>query len=287
MTGESPIVDVQSATKQRVHQQGRAALDIPTGRTQFTAATLIPGMNLNNQDVGGTNIINTTGGSDDDPRQQRQRPARDDRRAVDRQHRARRAGQQLPARTWAASRRWRSITRPARPTRPPAACASTSFRGKAATCSKASLFATGVNSSFQGSNYTHGAAGPRAAHAELASRCNYDINPGFGGPLRKRHALVLRVGAVDQDAELRRRHVRQHERGTSRTSGPTSPDLNQRAFDQRVPAQRQPPPDVAGQPEEQVQLLRRRPGPLPVRERDRDDRRRKRRSRSSIRSSGW
>jgi hypothetical protein len=36
---------------------------IPTGRTQFTAATLIPGMNLNNQDVGGTNIINTTGGS--------------------------------------------------------------------------------------------------------------------------------------------------------------------------------------------------------------------------------
>ncbi|MEO8259509.1 MAG: hypothetical protein ABI868_19335 [Acidobacteriota bacterium] len=30
--------------------------DIPTGRTQFAAATLIAGMNLNNQDVGGTNI---------------------------------------------------------------------------------------------------------------------------------------------------------------------------------------------------------------------------------------
>ena len=62
VTGESPIVDVQSATKQRVI--GEDVLEsIPTGRTQFTAATLIPGMNLNNQDVGGTNIINTTGGS--------------------------------------------------------------------------------------------------------------------------------------------------------------------------------------------------------------------------------
>src|SRR5438876_747850 len=62
VTGESPIVDVQSATKQRVIGE-EVLQSIPTGRTQFTAATLIPGMNLNNQDVGGTNIINTTGGS--------------------------------------------------------------------------------------------------------------------------------------------------------------------------------------------------------------------------------
>ena len=62
VTGASPIVDVQSATKQRVIDADVLAA-IPNGRTQFTAATLIPGMNLNNQDVGGTNIINTTGGS--------------------------------------------------------------------------------------------------------------------------------------------------------------------------------------------------------------------------------
>ena len=36
---------------------------IPTGRTPQVAAFLIPGVNLNNVDVGGTNIINTTGGS--------------------------------------------------------------------------------------------------------------------------------------------------------------------------------------------------------------------------------
>ena len=62
VTGASPMVDVQSATRQRVIDADVLAA-IPNGRTQFTAATLIPGMNLNNQDVGGTNIINTTGGS--------------------------------------------------------------------------------------------------------------------------------------------------------------------------------------------------------------------------------
>ena len=36
---------------------------IPTGRTPQVAAFLIPGVNLSNVDVGGTNIINTTGGS--------------------------------------------------------------------------------------------------------------------------------------------------------------------------------------------------------------------------------
>jgi carboxypeptidase family protein len=62
VSAAAPIVDVQSGAKQSVLRQ-EVLTGIPTGRTQFTAATLIPGMNLNNQDVGGTNIINTTGGS--------------------------------------------------------------------------------------------------------------------------------------------------------------------------------------------------------------------------------
>ena len=62
VSAESPLVDVQSAARQRVISSEELT-DIPTGRTQFTAATLIPGMNLSNQDVGGTNIINTTGGA--------------------------------------------------------------------------------------------------------------------------------------------------------------------------------------------------------------------------------
>jgi hypothetical protein len=42
VTGELPIVDVQSATKQRVIGQD-LLVGIPTGRTHLTATTLIPG----------------------------------------------------------------------------------------------------------------------------------------------------------------------------------------------------------------------------------------------------
>jgi hypothetical protein len=62
VTGEAPIVDIQSATKQRVVDQ-ELLVAIPTGRTPQVAAFLIPGVSLSNVDVGGTNIINTTGGS--------------------------------------------------------------------------------------------------------------------------------------------------------------------------------------------------------------------------------
>src|SRR5687767_6140089 len=62
VTGESPIVDIQSANRQRVINQELLEA-IPTGRTPQVAAFMIPGVNLNNVDVGGTNIINTTGGS--------------------------------------------------------------------------------------------------------------------------------------------------------------------------------------------------------------------------------
>jgi len=62
VTGESPIIDIQSATRQRVIDQQMLSA-IPTGRTPQVAAFMIPGVNLSNVDVGGTNIINTTGGS--------------------------------------------------------------------------------------------------------------------------------------------------------------------------------------------------------------------------------
>src|SRR6476620_2478226 len=62
VSGEAPVVDLQSAAKQRVVDQ-ELLVAIPTGRTPQMAAFLIPGVNLSNVDVGGTNIINTTGGS--------------------------------------------------------------------------------------------------------------------------------------------------------------------------------------------------------------------------------
>jgi hypothetical protein len=59
VTGESPIVDVQNVSQQRVI--GQEVLDtIPTGRSQFNAAVLIPGVTTSQIDVGGTNTLQIT-----------------------------------------------------------------------------------------------------------------------------------------------------------------------------------------------------------------------------------
>jgi len=60
VSGESPIVDVQSATQQQV--LGEDVIEnIPSSRTHFSIATLIPAMSTSNTgDVGGTNAINLT-----------------------------------------------------------------------------------------------------------------------------------------------------------------------------------------------------------------------------------
>jgi hypothetical protein len=60
VTGQAPVVDVQSATRQRVIDQ-ELLVAIPTGRTPQVAAFLIPGVSSSNVDVGGTNILNTAG----------------------------------------------------------------------------------------------------------------------------------------------------------------------------------------------------------------------------------
>jgi hypothetical protein len=56
VTGESPVVDVQNARQQTV--LGSEVLNaIPTGRTQFGNAVLVPGINSTFQDVGGANNL--------------------------------------------------------------------------------------------------------------------------------------------------------------------------------------------------------------------------------------
>jgi hypothetical protein len=57
VTGETPIVDVQSASKQQVIDKELADA-LPSSRTHFSLAALIPAINTNNpQDVGGSNAI--------------------------------------------------------------------------------------------------------------------------------------------------------------------------------------------------------------------------------------
>ena len=56
VTGESPVVDVQNSRQQTV--MGSEVLNtIPTGRTQFANAVLVPGINSTFQDVGGANNL--------------------------------------------------------------------------------------------------------------------------------------------------------------------------------------------------------------------------------------
>jgi len=58
VTGESPLVDVQSQTRQRV--MDRELIDtLPTGRTPFAMTALIPGVSVSaaNQDVGGATLL--------------------------------------------------------------------------------------------------------------------------------------------------------------------------------------------------------------------------------------
>ena len=113
------------------------------------------------------------------------------------------------------------------------------------------------------SNYTQ-ALKDRGLRTPNSIKMKYDINPGFGGPLKENKLWFYAsarwvktqnyVGGMfdNKNAGIAER--------LDLRSGSDRPGVRQ-----RVPAQRQPPPDVAGEPEEQVQLLRRRSGPLPVR----------------------
>jgi hypothetical protein len=182
VSAESPLVDVQSAAKQRVISNDELT-DIPTGRTQFTAATLIPGMILSNQDVGGTNIINTTGGAITAHGSN----GNDQRVMIDglstaNAELAGNASNFLPnfGAVQEVAVDYSSGT------------AEQAYGGvrinmiprQGGNTFKGTFFATAVNSWFQGNNYTQdlvnrGLKTPNSIDAES------DINPGIGGPLRQ------------------------------------------------------------------------------------------------------
>ena len=131
-----------------------------------------------------------------------------------------------------------------------------------------SLFATGATEGFQADNYT-AELQARGLRTPNSVKMNYDINPTVGGPLSRDKALVLRGRPLDQDAELRRRHVPQRQRG-NREYLDLHGGFRPSGDHQRLPAKREPAPDLPGRSEEQVQPLRGRPGPVPVLERHRD-----------------
>ncbi|HUK36262.1 MAG TPA: carboxypeptidase regulatory-like domain-containing protein, partial [Vicinamibacterales bacterium] len=180
VTGASPLVDVQGVAKERV-LPNQVLTDIPTGRTQFTVTTLIPGMNLNNQDVGGTNIINTTGGAIT----VHGSSINDQRVMIDGLSTANAEGSGYASNFLP---NFGSVQEVA--VDYASGTAEQGYGGvrinlvprEGGNDVKGSFFATAVNSSFQGSNYTpdliaRGLTTPNSINAES------DVNPGLGGPI--------------------------------------------------------------------------------------------------------
>src|SRR5688572_26862270 len=181
VTGETPIVDIQSANRQRVINQELLEA-IPTGRTPQVAAFMIPGVNLNNVDVGGTNIINTTGGS----MSIHGGAVGDTRILIDGITTANAEGTG-----------WSSNMLPNMGSTQEVAVDYSSASAESISGGlqinmipktggnkfSGSLFATAVNESFQGENNTD-ALRARGLRTPNSLKQQYDINPGLGGPIR-------------------------------------------------------------------------------------------------------
>ena len=86
---------------------------------------------------------------------------------------------------------------------------------------KGSLFATGVNARFQGSNYTEElkAAGLRTPNS---IKLVYDVNPGVGGPIVEGQAVVLLRRPLADDADLSSPACTRTRTRATPPSGPTT-----------------------------------------------------------------
>jgi hypothetical protein len=179
VTGESPIVDVKSVTQERV--VGSDVLEaVPTGRTVYNLAILVPGANTGTPDVGGTNNLalvssmSIHGGSTSDTRLVIDGASASNSELAGQM-------QNLVPDTGAAQEL--SIDSAADG-------ADIAYGGlrinlvpkTGGNTFKGAFFGTAVNSSFQQNNYS---AALQSAGLTAPNRLDlvYDFNPGAGGPI--------------------------------------------------------------------------------------------------------
>jgi hypothetical protein len=183
VTGESPIVDVQNARQQRV--LGTDVLEtIPTSRTQFTNAVLIPGMTISTgQDVGGTNSLagTTTSLAIHGGRPGDQRVLIDGLPTANAETTGN-ASNFLP--NMGSTQEMTIDYAAGTADQETGGVKVNLIPGQGGNTFSGSLFGTGVNSSFQSNNYTDElkAAGLRTPDS---IKLNYDFNPSVGGPIRR------------------------------------------------------------------------------------------------------
>jgi hypothetical protein len=193
VTGESPVVDIQSARQQRVFSQ--EVLDaIPQGRTPVTAGILLPGVTVStfgsSQDVGGTANITLTGGqlsihgSDTD----------DHRQMIDGVSTANADGGGAYASGFTVNMgAAQEVALDYASGTAEQATGGTYLNiipREGGNSLKSSFFASYVNSSFQGSYYD-AELQAKGVRTPDAIREAYDYNPSVGGPLRRDRIWVF------------------------------------------------------------------------------------------------
>ena len=180
VTAEAPTVDVQNVTRQRVMDAELLAA-IPTGRTHFNAAILIPGM-TGGTDVGGANSLTPVfnmslhGGRGGDTR------IMVDGLSTQNAELAGQASNFLP--NMGSAQELAIDYAAGAADQPTGGVRINLIPREGGNIFTGSFFVTGVNSAFQGDNYsdelrTLGLRTPDSIKA------NYDINPSGGGPIRR------------------------------------------------------------------------------------------------------
>ena len=184
VTAETPVVDVQSATRQRTFTQG--VMDaIPAGRSHLDLAVLIPGLSASQPgrgalaDIGGTNNLQNTsvsihGGRSGDTRVQ-----------IDGVRLGNSGGEFTNFVPDMGSAQEVAVDYAAITAEQP-------FGGlridiiprDGGNTFKGMAFVTGVNSSWQGNNLTDELVS-RGLPAPNEMKRAYDINPSFGGPIKR------------------------------------------------------------------------------------------------------
>ena len=178
VTGEAPVVDVQNTTKQAV--MTREILDtIPAGRNHRLFAVLIPGMSGGGGDVGGQNALSLTSISIHGGR------GTDQRLKVDGTSIRNTAGEGWSTNFIPDMSSTQEVTVDYASGSAENVTSGVTFNyipREGSNRFTMSIFATGVNSSFQGDNYSQ-----ELADAGLGARNRLhtlvDINPSTGGPI--------------------------------------------------------------------------------------------------------
>ena len=255
---------------------------IPTGRTPQVAAFLIPGVNLNNVDVGGTNIINTTGGS----LSVHGGSIADTRLLID--------GVTI-ANTEGTG--WSANMLPNMGSTQEVAVDYSSATAESITGGlqinmipktggnrfSGSLFATAVNSSFEGTNNDDDLVA-RGLRTPNSLKLQSTSIPGFGGPLERDKLWFYTSARFTRQANYVG-GLFQNKNAGDITKWTVRAGHEQPAFNNATEREREPAPDLAGEPDEQAQLLLRPALALPVRGHHADRRRRRRPTTSSTRSA--